>query len=737
MNESSLAAPDLTNCDREPIHTPGSIQPHGVLLVLDPERLTVLYCSANTEQFLGVKPEDAFRKPVADLVGDGSKIVEGLRDPSLEGNPLYLSTVESRSLALHAVAHRYAGRTILELEAAESNRQLRFAELYPLIRSFPAALQKTSGITHLAWRAAAQVRRLTGFDRVLVYRFEPDWTGVVIAEDGNGKLPSYLNHRFPASDIPRQARDLYRLNRLRLIPNGNYNPVPILSAAPDGRAPLDLTYSVLRSVSPVHLEYMRNMGTAASMSISVLRDGQLWGLISCHHSEPKFVSFEVRTACDLLAQMLMLEMVVTQERTASAERRRSKDIQMRLLDYMTREPAFIEGLVKHPDDLLGLAKAQGAAVLFQGACELVGATPSEEEVRKIADWLASHGESETFETTSLGRVYPRAQQFTDVASGMLAISISKIHSSYVLWFRPEVIQRVKWAGDPHKEARPEERISPRKSFAAWEEHVRGCSESWGAAEVEAAVELRNGVIGTVLRRAEQMAELTAELKRSNQELEAFSYSVSHDLRAPFRHISGYAELLREDSVAALTRNGARYVDNIIESAQFAGLLVDNLLSFSQIGRSALNLTQVAMNDIVREVRADLKMEEVAERHVSWRIADLPKVTGDPVLLRQVMRNLLSNALKYTRSRDPAVIDVNCDLSERETVFRVHDNGVGFDMAYSEKLFGVFQRLHKMEDFEGTGIGLAIVRRIVNRHGGRTWAESAPNQGATFYFTIPN
>ena len=299
-----------------------------------------------------------------------------------------------------------------------------------------------------------------------------------------------------------------------------------------------------------------------------------------------------------------------------------------------------------------------------------------------------------------------------------------------------MIQTVKWAGNPEKAVESGTgRLHPRRSFEAWKETVRFHSSPWHPAEVDAASDLRSAVIGIVLRRAEELAELSAELQRSNTELEAFSYSVSHDLRAPFRHILGYADLLKQSSTIQLEKNDRRYLEVIINSANFAGNLVDALLRFSQVGRAKLKLQAINMRQLAEELRRDFSTE-IADRRVEWQIGDLPVVTGDLTMLRVVFQNLLQNAIKYTRSRPTASISLSAKRDRNETIFSVSDNGVGFDQAYADKLFGVFQRLHKMEEYEGTGIGLANVRRIVAKHGGRTWAEGKLDEGACFYFTLP-
>jgi len=235
----------------------------------------------------------------------------------------------------------------------------------------------------------------------------------------------------------------------------------------------------------------------------------------------------------------------------------------------------------------------------------------------------------------------------------------------------------------------------------------------------------------------RVVERTAQLENANKELEAFSYSVSHDLRAPLRHIDGFAEMLRDDASAVLGERSRRYLETISSSAKRMGALIDDLLVFSRMGRAEMRQTRFAMDRLVKEVLKEMTVE-LQSRQIEWEIDPLPEVWGDRAMLKQVWVNLLSNAVKYTRPRERARIEIGCArTSQQELQFFVRDNGVGFDLQYANRLFGVFQRLHHPEEFDGTGIGLANVRRIVYRHGGRTWAEAKVNEGATFYFTLPD
>ncbi|RUT28834.1 GAF domain-containing protein [Arsenicitalea aurantiaca] len=719
---------DLDACAREPIRIPGGIQPHGVLLVLAPESLEILQASTNAASQLGAGILAG--ASAADLLGPG--LVGWVRS----GEATLLRSLTLGGVEYQVVGHRTDQGTILEFEPTPPEAGETLDTLYPRLQLLADSVVGVENLHALAALAVEEVRAITGFNRVLCYSFDKDWHGTVIAESGDGVLPSYLGLRFPASDIPAQARELYRLNPLRLIPDAAYQPVPVAPAESplDGR-PLDMSFAGLRSVSPVHLEYMRNMGTLASMSISILVEDQLWGLISCHHATPRRVSPQARSACNFATKILALQIGSLERGAHAAARIRLKQRETELVARLSRAKSLQSGLAEHAGLWMDLAGADGAAILVDGAVRQVGNTPTDDQIRMIAEHLHENVPQDVFVTDELSRNLPAARTFGDVASGLVAASISQLHASYVMWFRPEVVRTVSWGGDPNKPATgTAERLHPRTSFDQWKEQVRLRAEPWSRAEVESVEDFRNALVNFVLLRAEERAQLTEELERSNKELEAFSYSVSHDLRAPFRHIVGYAELLR-DRESALDDKSRHYLTSIVDSALAAGDLVDDLLSFSQLGRAHLAKTRVDMNKLVEEVRRSVAGEHV-DRNVTWEVDRLPPGWGDAALLRQALTNLISNALKYSRGRDPAIITISGEARPGSTVYRVRDNGVGFDMAYVDKLFGVFQRLHRVEDFEGTGIGLALTKRVIDRHGGWIKAEGKLDHGATFTFGLP-
>lgn len=736
MARQSLNAPEpraeLDACDREPIHLSGGIQPHGDLIVVDPETLRVVQSaiSPTSQLFRG----DPAGLPLHEVLSEHAALLAGLPARLPPTGTLHLGAIRTQSTSCDVISHRSGDVIILEFEQSPSAARGSFDDLYPQLRGFLDRLQTVGSLEGIGSIAAQEIREITGLDRALVYRFDAAWNGEVIAEDRNDRLPSYLGLRFPAADIPSQARELYRKNRLRLIATANYAPVPVKPALnPVNGQPLDLSFSVLRSVSPVHLQYMRNMETAASMSISLLRGDQLWGLISCHNSAPMQVPYHVRNACDFIGQVLSLQIAAKEAAALSDRRHELRSVQRRLLSSMAAADQFIDGLTSKQTDLLALTQSAGAAVIVDGSVKLVGETPAVSDINEIVDWLSSQAKEDLFFTGSLADVMPGGARLKDTASGILVIAISQIHDSFVIWFRPEVLKTISWGGDPTKQIEHGE-IHPRQSFATWQETVRQQSMPWHEAEIDAAGELRTAIVDIVLRKAEELAAVSEKLTESNKELEAFSYSVSHDLRAPFRHIVGYAQLLKKFEAERLSDKARRYIDTIVESALSAGTLVDNLLSFSQMGRSTLHLSNVDVRQLVEDVRKRMAPDE--SRAIEWKIDTLPAAIGDPLMLRLVIQNLLENAVKFSRGREPAVIEIGYAKDARGGAYFVRDNGTGFDMAYVGKLFGVFQRLHRTEDFEGTGIGLANVKRIIDRHNGKVWAEGKLGEGATIYFTLP-
>jgi len=738
--KSATPLVDSTACDQEPIHIPGSIQPYGFLLVIGANDHVITHATSNLQHHLKLSTEQVLGHALTAVFSgeSGVWLQQALSHHSIESKPIYLGTLRLPNAGAYDVLAHYSQQSlILEFEvAAESAPDFRF--FYPIVTRFVSEVTSAQTIRAMSDIAVREIKKITGFGRVLLYRFDHNDHGEVLAEALDDGYHAYLNQHFPASDIPQQARALYVSNLVRLIADADYQPAYLVQLTHAAGAPVDLSQATLRSVSPVHVQYMKNMGTMASMSISIAIRGKLWGMISCHDHAPRRVPFEIRAVCEQLGQILALHFDAAEERKEFNHRLELRGMLVSMLAALSQSSDFSGNISSVSDDLLKFANASGAALVQGNFISVFGKTPGTQHISELVAWLGQQSVDDLYYTDSLSKEYPAALEYKDVASGVLAVSISQIHKHYLIWFRPEVVQTIDWAGNPYakmRESGMSTSLSPRSSFEAWSETVQATSRLWRPSEIETVLEFRTAILGIVLQRAEEMAELAEHLGRVNKELESFSYSVSHDLRSPLRHIAGFADLLLEMERDALSERGVNFIGKIKSSAHFAGKLVDDLLSFSQMGRSSLKPSSVDMNDLVGS-SIDRLSNETADRKITWNIAALPVVNGDATFLNLALYNLLSNAVKYSRNRDESIINVDAEETTSSYVFHVRDNGVGFDKNYVHKLFGVFQRLHRMEEFEGTGIGLANVKRIIERHGGAVWADSTLDEGSVFSFSLP-
>ncbi len=519
MSESNEL--DIRACDREPINIPGSIQPHGVLLVVDPANGVVLQAAGDAASLLGY-PGSVPGKTVAEILGARGWEALKLAEAELFQEPTHVGTVapEGGDQALTITAHRIDGVVVVELEPA--GPQVSAASALAKIRLLTERIAPAPTLDEACRVAVREVRRITGFDRVLIYRFLTDGSGAVLAEDKDETLQSFLNHRFPASDIPQQARDLYRRNAVRAIADVAYQPAPLNPplCPPTGR-PLDMSYCALRSISPVHVQYLKNMGVGASMSVSILVHGELWGLVACHNTVARRLPYEVLEACRHVGQILAQQIRTSEEadrHRGAADLAAARDRVMRaLVNSDDPRAAFL----KVGDDLTDVARARGIAVIWKDTVTTAGHVPSEAEVRKLAAWVSARKtDGDVFATYRLAEVYADGGSLGPVAAGLMATALPGEDMPVLMWFRPEQVEEINWAGNPHKpmESGDERRLvlSPRKSFATWRETVRNRSHPWTATEIGSVEGLRTR-LAFVLQQ-QSIRELNELLTKANEQL---------------------------------------------------------------------------------------------------------------------------------------------------------------------------------------------------------------------------
>ncbi len=734
----------LKNLDEQPIHILSKIQSHGVLFILEEPSLKFLQVSSNTQSVFGIPPEVMMQKSLEDLLDpfQMERIQIGLEQDNLDFiNPtkIWMRIQGDNYVIFDGVFHRNAeGLLVLELEPATSQESIPFLSFYHLARVSINQLEASASLSDFYNIIVREVRQATGFDRVMLYRFDDDGHGEVVAEEKRDDMEPYLGLHFPESDIPKPARRMFALNWIRLIPDANAESIELFPAInPSTNRPVDLTCSILRSPSPCHIQYLHNMGVGASLTISLIKDNQLWGLIACHHLTPKYVPYELRKACEFLGRVIFSELSARAETEDYDYRMRLTYIQSSLIDFMAQEENFIDGLIKHQPNILDLTQATGAAICFGGKITLIGETPQEEDINYLVQWLKKNSEEEIFYTDSLPRLYSDAERFKNVASGLLAIPISD--KSYVMWFRSEVIQTVNWGGDPHKafeavETEGTVQLSPRKSFKLWKETVRLKSLPWKAVEIKAALELRKAIVNIVLRQADELAQLAHDLERSNAELKKFAYVASHDLQEPLNQVANYVQLIEMRYDQSLDEDAHEFITYAVEGVSLMQTLIDDVLAYSKVDMQGIEFQFTEVKTALDRALSNLR-KRISETGATITFDPMPTVMADSTQLMQLFQNLIGNAIKF-RSENPPQIHIGAQRLEDAWLFSVEDNGIGIDPKFAQRIFVIFQRLHTRDEYPGTGMGLAICKKIIECHRGRIWVESELGQGATFYFTIP-
>ena len=945
---------DLTNCDKEPIHIPGSIQPHGILFVLAEPKLTILQVSNNTFEFIGVRPQDLLGRELTEFLPapQVDLLRQALPDEPKKVNPLeILMETPDNVLIFNGIVHRNSdGSSILELERKQNESTLQVLRFYQVIKEGIPPLNAVENLQKLSQKVVQKFREIIGFDRVTVYQFNNDGSGTVIAEDKQENLAPFLGLHFPDSDIPKQAKRLYYLNCLRLIPDVDYQPVPLIPAInPVTEKSLDLSLSFLRSVSPIHLEYLQNMKVKASLSLSIIVNNKLWGLMACHHNSPKYLSYNLRTACEIFAQVVSLKITERLAKEASASNPKFQEINSEVFKAVAEMKNWVECLIAAELPLREMLGATGMAVQTSGKLIVFGKTPPKSNISELITWLYQNkNDNSVFFTDKLPHIYPAVNPYKEIASGLLVMFLSPSTNHCILWFRPETVETINWGGNPYKQAEVAEdgswRLTPRKSFELWQETVRGKSLPWKQAEIDRALAFRSDILTILLQQAhiqqqqaeretligaiaqqisrtfnleevlnttvqrvrqfmeadrvsiyryskdgtgeiiaesivpgstsilgrtfpdnyftknstsssptsdipvvediqvvgltgyvellaqlqiqanlmvpiyrgdkswgllivhqcksprqwklwevelleqlalqiaialqqaeqyqqlqselhkrqqaeaalrqaneqlerrvaertaelqqseQQLRQANVELKRSNEELEQFAYIASHDLQEPLRKIKSFIELLVEDYGNQLDAAADKYIGYIVDGATRMEKMINDLLIYSRVGSRELVLELTDLNVVLAQTLVDLDIA-IAENHAAIATDFLPTVPANPQQMQQLFQNLIANAIKF-RSEAPPEIRIQAKLQQREWLISVQDNGIGIKPKYAERIFTIFQRLHGRDKYPGTGIGLAICRKIVDRHQGRIWVESELGRGATFYFTLP-
>ena len=746
------ARPVEAQCAAEPIHTPGSIQPHGMLLAVDPgPGLRIVAASANAA---GLSARDGaiggtiLGRSVAEVLDDAfaAALAQRARIDGLKPPLAWETSLSLRSGRFDVASHAHAGLLIVELEPVQpADAESALLASRRMQHALATLGQSRGSLDKLAADVARSLRWLTGYERVLVYRFDDDWNGEAIAEDKVHDWPQSLRGmHFPASDIPSQARALYRVSPMRWVPARDAEPVRLLAVP--GAPPIDLSHARLRSLSPVHLQYHRNLGVNGTMSLSIMDGPRLWGLMVFHHRAPHRTSAAQRAAAAAVTDAFAFRIGPIEwaglEQARQAEQRRFAA----LITHMAQVDDLQVALTSGPVTILDLFDATGAAVILGEAAVTVGTTPPRADVLRLARWLAEAApDGPVFSTAILPELAPAWEAHAREASGVMVAFLDQARHDMLIWFRPEEPELVSWGGNPHKTA--EGALTPRLSFERWVEERRGHARRWQKHETEVAGMLHHAIAEVIMRNMRRIRELNDQLRQS-QKMEAVGQltgGLAHDFNNLLGGITGSIELAQTRLAQGRTGDIGRLLTAAQAAAGRAASLTHRLLAFSR--RQTLSPAPVDVNRLVAS------MEELIRRTVGPSIrldcvtsAGLWPVLCDSNQLENAILNLALNGrdampgggrltIEATNARLDDAYAAQHDISPGHFVaLSVSDTGQGMDAEVARRAFEPFFTTKPLG--KGTGLGLSMVYGFMRQSGGQARIYSEPGHGTTVRLYLP-
>lgn len=740
---------NLENCDQEPIHIPGSIQPHGFLAGFATDTWVIDFASENIADFIGLPYDTVLGKAFDQVFGAGNE--EALREYlsrglSLSSTPFSLYVNDNHFLC---TVHESNGIYVLEGERNIAEEH-SLPETYEQTRQFLAYMAETSSLKALCQSVAEGTRALTGYDRVMIYRFDEDYNGEVFAEALRDDLEPFLGLHYPHTDIPVQARQLYMKNLLRLISDINYIPVPIYTIDNKENKNLDLSLAVLRSTSPIHVQYLQNMGVGATLTISLIHKDRLWGLIACHHYSAKNLSHAARISAQLQGHFITSQIDLRQSNEEyDITKQTNKALEQLLSLTLSNTPRSYQDIVDHPQ-ILNIANATGVCISIGDKLYTSGKLPGEGQTRVILSALAKHAKNASFVTEKILELLPDGKDYCDCAAGAIYHSLSISNNDCIVWFRPETIQEKNWAGEPAKAIIKDEKgLHPRKSFSLWQELVKCTSTPWQKPEINAAASYahtlqKHVTFLSLTEEEEKYRQLSVVLQQSNDELENVNWISTHDLQEPLRKIQLMASRIldKNNSLAPKTHD---MVTRMSDAAHRMQTLLKDIMAYSKVRNTESLFSAVNLTDEVTEARKQL-YESINQSGVQIEVKDLPEIEGISFLVKQLFTNLISNSIKFSDLKRQQVITISSEIvtdapeeghAERQYhKVTLSDTGIGFEQKFAESIFKIFNRLHNREEYEGSGVGLALCKKIMQTHNGFIRAYSKPGEGAKFDMYFP-
>ncbi|VXC14567.1 Histidine kinase [Flavobacterium sp. 9AF] len=736
---------NLQNCEDEPIHIPGLIQSHGFLIAIDATTHIITVCSENINTFIDLTYEKLLGKKINQIFNAEFIDELFLNNEELPNQAKVFNFVINEKL-FSICTHLSGNEIIIEGEPTEN----QFNEsniLYNSSKQLLSYIEDSFTLKELANSVAIAIKKITHYDRVMIYRFDENYNGEVIAESKEGFLESFLGLHYPHTDIPVQARELYIKNHLRIIGDVNYTPIPLYTYTDSNLHTLDLSLSVLRSVSPIHIEYLHNIGVGATLTISLLHKGKLWGLITCHHYSAKYLSQEIRNTVKLHGHFItsQIDVRLLNEEYEIA-RKTNKAVEKLVNKELSLQRNSIELLFKD-EAVINLCNSIGVSAIIGKEVYRLGKTPSIEDIKRLSSFLCHYSNNGSLTTQSLARI---SSDISVIANEFPGINYHSLGNDQdcIIWYRLQTITDIYWAGDPSKSIEKDKNgLSPRKSFEKFTESVKDSSKVWLKSEITASQNFVNFFVmhlRAILlnEEKENQRKLSEILKETNAELENINWISTHDLQEPLRKIRMMASMLVGDEKENLPENVQQKIIKMQNSAERMQTLISDILKYTKTTAQNSDFEDVNLNVLLNELNSELK-DTLEENTATLDITSLPTIKGINFLLKQLFSNIIYNSLKFKSNKRIPHISIR-ESFEKDSILNsgnyykieIEDNGIGIDNQYSQKIFKIFSRLNDKNEFSGSGIGLALCKKIMTKHQGIISADGKIDYGVTIKIYFP-
>jgi light-regulated signal transduction histidine kinase (bacteriophytochrome) len=739
---------DLTNCEEEPIHLLGSIQSFGCMVVLNRKTLELSFCSENTTDFFGISAKEILANTVIDFLSlfGGQLTADDIAKVQQAESAILRKTILIADNAYSLLVYGDLHFVFIELEDHPMDATLH-SDIIDQSLSFIEIVNKHNDFKSYCQEVTEKVRQLIGYDRVMIYKFDEDFNGEVFAESLSEGLEPFLGLNYPHTDIPPQARELYKKSPLRILVDVNAHPVSLCTLLKDAsHSSVNLGHSTLRSASPIHITYLKNMGVSATLTLSIMIEQRLWGLVACHNYKPKYISPAKRQTA-LLQTQFMASHIHHWERSENyGEVQEKEHIYQSIIEQTLKSSDIFQSITKAAY-FIGLTGSTGGAVIRNGQVFTYGKVPNLDQIKAVQNWMKLNFER-VFQSSEFSKYYQLSKAFSDSCSGILYYSLDTESDSAIMWFREQLSEGKKWGGNKDEALKKSKDLTPRASFEAWEELVIGKSDPWKAHEIQAGLRLgayleREIYIRNITYQKERYEKLNSELQQANEELNQFNWISSHDMKEPLRKIRLFIDQIKSES-QSLNQQQSMYFTRIDAAAKRMQVLIDDLLNYAGLSKDN-HFESHSLNKLLGEV-ADCYMVDNPGTKIS--IDDLGVISCIDFQIKQLFSNLIWNSIKFKKENThPEITIKRVELSE-EDVDRIKpelpdeymkilysDNGIGFDPKHNEQIFQVFQRLHSQEEYSGTGIGLAICKKIVETHKGFIYANGTVGEGASFFIVL--